>query len=164
MFKNRPQVVLMVYGKGGHTAQMQRFLNNAPDELKDRKFIALSDITTKNKDFIEQFFCVEARDKFSYIKNTFVFIVYFFWALVQMIRILFKYKVTGLISTGPGLAVVPAAICRLCGKKVIYFESWSRIYTPSLAGKIMYRIANVFFIQHNSMQKHYPQAIYSGRL
>ena len=164
MFKDRPQVVLMVYGKGGHTAQMQRFINNAPDELKNRKFIALSDVTTKNNDFLEQFYCVEARDKFSYIKNTFVFILYFFWALVQMIRILCKYKVTGMISTGPGVAVVPAVICKLFGKKVIYFESWSRIYTPSLAGKIMYRIANVFFIQHNSMQKHYPQAIYSGRL
>jgi UDP-N-acetylglucosamine:LPS N-acetylglucosamine transferase len=164
MFKNRPQVVLMVYGKGGHTAQMQRFINNAPEELKNRKLIALSDVTTKNKSFLEQFYCVEARDKFSYIKNTFVFILYFFWALVQMIRILCKYKVTGMISTGPGVAVVPAVICKLFGKKVIYFESWSRIYTPSLAGKIMYRIANVFFIQHNSMQKYYPQAIFAGRL
>jgi UDP-N-acetylglucosamine:LPS N-acetylglucosamine transferase len=117
MFKNRPQVVLMVYGKGGHTAQMQRFINNAPEELKNRKLIALSDVTTKNKNFLEQFYCVEARDKFSYIKNTFVFILYFFWALVQMIRILCKYKVTGMISTGPGVAVVPAVICKLFGKK-----------------------------------------------
>ncbi len=164
MFKNRPQVVLMVYGKGGHTAQMHRFIASAPDELKNKELVALSDVTANNTDFIEQFYCVEARDKFSYIKNLFVFIVYFFWAMMQMLRILFKYKVTGMISTGPGVAVVPAAICRLFAIKVVYFESWSRIYTPSLAGKIMYRIANVFFIQHKSLQKFYPQGIFSGRL
>ena len=164
MFKNRPEVVLMVYGKGGHTAQMHRFIKNAPDELKNKKLVALSDVTAKNNDFIEQFYCVEARDKFSYIKNSFVFIAYFFWAVMQMVRILLKYKVTGLISTGPGVAVVPAVMCRLFAIKVVYFESWSRIYTPSLAGKIMYRIANVFFIQHTSLQKYYPQAIFSGRL
>jgi UDP-N-acetylglucosamine:LPS N-acetylglucosamine transferase len=164
MFEKRAKVVLMVYGKGGHTAQMHRFINNAPDELKNKKLVALSDVTAKSNDFIEQFYCVEARDKYSYLKNAFVFMVYFFWSLVQMTRILFKYKITGMISTGPGVAVVPAAICRLCGIKVIYFESWSRIFTPSLAGKIMYRIANVFFIQHTSLQKHYPQGIFSGRL
>jgi UDP-N-acetylglucosamine:LPS N-acetylglucosamine transferase len=164
MFKKRPEVVLMVYGKGGHTAQMHRFINNAPDELRNKNLVALSDVTVKNDDFIEQFYCVEARDKFSYMKNLFVFIAYFFWALMQMVRILIKYKVTGIISTGPGVAVVPAAICRLCFIKVVYFESWSRIFTPSLAGKIMYRIANVFFIQHTSLQKYYPHAIFSGRL
>ncbi len=164
MFKNRAEEVLLVYGKGGHTAQMHRFIGNAPDELKNKKLVVLSDVTAKNTDFIEQFYCAEARDKFSYIKNLFVFIAYFFWALVQMVRILFKYKVTGMISTGPGVAVVPAVICRLFSIKVVYFESWSRIYTPSLAGKIMYRIANVFIIQHKSLQKFYPQGIFSGRL
>jgi len=164
MFKNRQEVVLLVYGKGGHTAQMHRFINNAPAELKSKKLVALSDVTAKNTDFVEQFYCVEARDKFSYIKNLFVFIVCFLWAVMQMVRILFKYKVTGMISTGPGVAVVPAAICRLFAIKVVYFESWSRIYMPSLAGKIMYRIANVFFIQHKSLQKFYPKGIFSGRL
>jgi len=164
MFKSRPEVVLLVYGKGGHTAQMQRFIDNAPDELKNKKLVALTDVKAENPAFIKQFYCVEARDKYSYVKNLLVFIVYFFWALVQMSRVMFTYKVTGMISTGPGVAVVPAAMCRLCAIKVVYFESWSRIFTPSLAGRIMYRIANVFFIQHKSLQKFYPHAIFSGRL
>ena len=164
MLKNRPEVILMVYGKGGHAAQMTRFIQGAPEELKNKQFIALTDVKIKDDSFIDQFYCVEARDKFSYIKNAVVFVLYFFWALIQMIHILFKYRVVTMISTGPGVAVVPAIICRLLGIKVIYFESWSRIFTPSLAGKIMYRIANLFFIQHESLQKFYPKSYFFGRL
>jgi len=164
MFKSRPEVVLLVYGKGGHAAQMQRLLVDGPNEFKNKQFIALTDVKKPNPLFLKQFYCVEARDKFSYIKNVFVFVLYFFWAFAQMIQILVKYKVVGMISTGPGIAVVPALFCRLFFINVTYFESWSRIYTPSLAGKIMYYIANTFFIQHQSMQKFYPQGIFSGRL
>jgi beta-1,4-N-acetylglucosaminyltransferase len=164
MFKSRPEVVLLVYGKGGHNAQMQRLIVNGPEEFQNKQFIALTDVKVKNPLFLEQLYCVEARDKFSYIKNSFVFILYFIWAVAQMARILYKYNVVSMISTGPGVAVVPGIICRLCFINVIYFESWSRIYTPSLAGKIMYAIANSFFIQHKSLQKFYPQGIFSGRL
>ncbi len=164
MFKNRPEVILMVYGKGGHAAQMTRFIYGAPEELKNKQLIALSDVKIKDEAFSHQFYCVEARDKFSYIKNLFVFILHFFWALTQMANILIKYRVVTMISTGPGIAVLPGIICRLLGIKVIYFESWSRIFTPSLAGKIMYRIANLFFIQHESLQKFYPKSYFLGRL
>lgn len=164
MFKNRPEVVLLVYGKGGHTAQMQRFIQNSPQELKNKKLIALTDVKVKNPALIEQYFCVEARDKYSYVKNIFVFTLHLFWALAQMCRILYKYKVVGMVSTGPGIAVVPAVFCKFSFIPVIYFESWARIYTPSFSGKIMYRIANVFFIQHGTLQRFYPKGIFSGRL
>jgi len=164
MFKNRPEVILMVYGKGGHAAQMTRFIQGAPEELKSTPFIALSDVKIKDKNFIRQFYCIEARDKFSYMKNIFIFILHFFWSLIQITRILMNYRVVSMISTGPGIAVVPALICRMLGVKVIYFESWSRIFTPSIAGKIMYRVANLFFIQHESLQKYYPKSRFFGRL
>ncbi len=164
MFQNRPEVVLLVYGKGGHTAQMQRFIKNAPEELKDKNLVALTDVTVKNTALMKQFYCVEARDKYSYIKNIFVFTVHFFWALAQMCRIIYKYKIVGMVSTGPGIAVVPAILCRVLFIPVIYFESWARIYSPSFAGKIMYNIANNFFIQHRTLQKFYPKGIFLGRL
>jgi UDP-N-acetylglucosamine:LPS N-acetylglucosamine transferase len=164
MLKKRQEVILMVYGKGGHAAQMTRFIAGAPAGLKIIPFIALTDVKIKDKNFIRQFYCIEARDKFSYMKNCFIFILYFFWSLIQMSRILINYRVVSIISTGPGITVVPAIICRLLGIKVIYFESWSRVFTPSLAGKVMYRLANLFFIQHESLQKHYPKSRFFGRL
>jgi UDP-N-acetylglucosamine:LPS N-acetylglucosamine transferase len=164
MLKNRPKVILMVYGKGGHAAQMTRFINGAPEELKSIPFIALTDVKTKDNNFIRQFYCIEARDKFSYLKNVVTFILYFFWSLFQIARILINYRIVSIISTGPGITVVPAIVCRLLGIKVVYFESWSRVYTPSLAGKVMYHVANLFFIQHESLKKYYPKSRFFGRL
>jgi len=164
MLKERQKVILMVYGKGGHAAQMTRFIEGAPVELTDIPFIALTDVTIRDKNFIRQFYCIEARDKFSYMKNIITFILYFFWSLTQTIRILINYRVVSVISTGPGITVLPAIVCRLIGIKVIYFESWSRVFTPSLAGKFMYHVANLFFIQHESLQKHYPKSRFFGRL
>jgi len=83
---------------------------------------------------------------------------------MQCLSILKNYQVKGLVSTGPGMVVLPAIIFKLLGKKVIFLESWSRFYTPSLTGKIMYRIADTFYIQNETLQSTYPKAIFSGRL
>lgn len=164
MFKKRPKVVLLVYGKGGHTAQMSRFINNQPKLYKCHDYIALTNSDKILGQFLAQYYIQEARDRYSIFKNPLVFFTYLLLSSFQMVRIICKYRITGMISTGPGMAVVPGLFCRSLGAKVIYFESWSRISTPAIAGKFMYRIAHLFFIQHKSIQKYYPKAIYAGRL
>lgn len=153
---------MLVYGKGGHAAQMQRFIANQQD--KNIKFITLSNADIDSSQIIERFFCIDARDKFYWYKNIFISCGYVFISLLQMIRILFKYKVVGLVSTGPGLAVIPSLICRLLFKKVVFFEDWCRFTTPSIAGRMMYLIADKFYIQHESLKKFYPNAVFRGRL
>ena len=46
----------------------------------------------------------------------------------------------------------------------VFFVTWSRFETQSYAGKVMYRIADRFYIQNKSLLKFYPKAIYSGLL
>lgn len=164
MFESKPEVVLLVYGKGGHTAQMENFLKKAPSNEFPPCYITLTNAQLNFSGIIESYFCIDARDKHYWYKNLFVFIAYFIISTIQMIRILLKYNVVGMISTGPGLAVIPAIFCRGLGKKVIFFESWSRFTSPSIAGRIMHRLAHLFFIQHESMQKYYPKSVYMGRL
>jgi UDP-N-acetylglucosamine:LPS N-acetylglucosamine transferase len=164
MFKKRPEVILLVYGKGGHTAQMDRFLKNQPADFHLKDFVILTNAKTQLTSSVGQYFSIEARDKHSIFKNLFIFFAYLFISTVQMMRILYNYKVVGMISTGPGMAVVPGVFCRLLRSKVIYFESWSRFSTPAIAGRVMYKVAHLFFIQHKSIQMYYPNAIYAGRL
>jgi UDP-N-acetylglucosamine:LPS N-acetylglucosamine transferase len=162
MLKKRPDIILLVYGKGGHNAQMKRFL--AQYDSMGLPFVKITSESKADINVIDEYYCMEARDKFSRFKNIFVMFFYFFVSIFQMIRIISKYRIVGLISTGPGLAIIPCFISRLIRTKVIYFESWSRISTPSLAGKFMYRIAHLFYVQHKSIQNKYPNAIYAGRL
>ncbi|WP_448213051.1 PssD/Cps14F family polysaccharide biosynthesis glycosyltransferase [Colwellia sp. MEBiC06753] len=164
MSKSKQNVVLLVFGKGGHTAQMERFLNAQTEAFENTRYIALTNADKINKRISDTFYCIEARDKYSSFKNIFYLLAYTFVSLFQMLRILASYNVIGVISTGPGMAVVPSVICRLLGKKVIFFESWSRVTERSMAGRVMYRIANVFFIQHKEMESLYPNAKYKGRL
>ncbi len=161
MFKKRPNVVLLVYGKGGHTAQMIRFIDG---QSKSYQYVSLTNSEKKINHVIARYYIREARDRYSILKNIFVFIAYLFCSCFQMIRIISKYRVIGMISTGPGMAVVPGLFCRLLNAKVIYFESWSRVSKPAMAGRFMYRISHLFFIQHKLVQKYYPKAIYAGRL
>jgi len=47
---------------------------------------------------------------------------------------------------------------------VIFIESWARVYSKSDSGKLVYPIADLFFVQWKEMEKVYPHAIYAGRL
>lgn len=164
MFKKRPEVVLLVYGKGGHTAQMSRFIKNQPTQFEEHDYIALTNADKVLGQFLAQYYMQEARDRYSAVKNIFVFITYLLFSSFQVLRIICKYRVIAMISTGPGMAIIPGLIFRLLGAKIIYFESWSRITSPAIAGKFMYRLAHLFFIQHKTLQSQYPNAIYAGRL
>nr|WP_225349401.1 hypothetical protein [Limosilactobacillus reuteri] len=51
---------------------------------------------------------------------------------------------------------------KLMKKKVIYIESFARITTPSLTGKILYHFADLFIVQWKELLKVYPKAKYFG--
>lgn len=67
-----------------------------------------------------------------------------------------------IITTGV-LAIVPLCIlAKLKGKKLIYIESFAKINSPTLTGRILYPFADQFYIQWASLKKVYPKAIYKG--
>lgn len=67
-----------------------------------------------------------------------------------------------MITTGV-LAMVPMAFwVKLTGGKLIYLESFAKVTSKTLSGKILYRIADRFYVQWEEMLKLYPKAIYKG--
>jgi UDP-N-acetylglucosamine:LPS N-acetylglucosamine transferase len=76
-----------------------------------------------------------------------------------------KHSVKAVISTGPGISILTALFFKLFTKaKVIHVETWSRFYSKSLTGRILYRLSDFFFVQNEELLKLYPKAIYRGRL
>ena len=47
---------------------------------------------------------------------------------------------------------------------VIYVESYTRIHSLSLTGKILYRFADLFVVQWKQLALQYPKAVYGGAL
>lgn len=67
-----------------------------------------------------------------------------------------------IITTGV-LAMIPAClICKLFGKKLIYIESFAKVTSPTETGKFLYRFADRFYVQWESMLEYYPNAICLG--
>jgi hypothetical protein len=53
---------------------------------------------------------------------------------------------------------------KMLGKKIIYFETFARVTDKTISGKLVYPIADLFFVQWESMLKIYPKALYKGGL
>lgn len=66
------------------------------------------------------------------------------------------------ISTGAGCTIPSLLIAKSIGSKIIYIESFAKINSPTLSGKIMYRFADIFIVQWETMKKFYPNAYYLG--
>lgn len=83
---------------------------------------------------------------------------------VKSFRILLKEKPDILVSTG-AMATVPICILgKKMGKKLIYIESFARVNTPNVTGKILYRSADKFYVQWESMLAVFPKAEYLGAI
>lgn len=87
------------------------------------------------------------------------------WMIVNSVRslgIFMKEKPDVLITTGV-LAMIPLCLLtKLCGKKLIYIESFAKVTSPTMTGRLIYRYADQFYVQWKSMLKVYPDAIYLG--
>ena len=88
------------------------------------------------------------------------------WAMVcnavYSLRIFCKEKPDAVICTGV-LATIPMCLyAKLFGKKLIYIESFAKVTSPTETGKLLYRFADKFYVQWESMLEVYPNATFLG--
>ncbi len=80
----------------------------------------------------------------------------------KSIYIFIKERPDYMITTGV-LAIIPMAlIVKLFRKKLIYLESFAKISSPTMTGKLLYKYADRFYVQWEKMLEIYPNAIYKG--
>ena len=68
------------------------------------------------------------------------------------------------LVNGPGTCVPVAVLGRLFGSRVIFVESWCRVESLSLTGRIMYWVAHRFVVHWPELARRYPRAEYLGRI
>lgn len=80
----------------------------------------------------------------------------------KALTIIIKEKPDVMITTGV-LATIPLALLmKVFKKKLIYIESFAKVTSKTLSGKLLYRHADRFYVQWEEMLKLYPDAIYKG--
>lgn len=109
-------------------------------EIKGERIYYLKQINRKEKGF-----------PFLMLQNTF-----------RSAKIYMKEKPDIVICTGV-LAMIPLCLmAKMTGKKLIYIESFAKVTSGTETGKLLYRFADRFYVQWESMLKVYPEAIYLG--
>lgn len=95
-------------------------------------------------------------------KNIFKYFIIFLMMIFKSIYILLKIRPKAIVTTGTHTAVPMCYIGKIFGVKIVYIETFANITTKTLAGKIIYPIADKFIVQWESMKKLYPKSEYFG--
>jgi beta-1,4-N-acetylglucosaminyltransferase len=156
--KNHKKKVLFIASLGGHLTQLLQ-LKPLFSEY-DYHIVTEKSVITKElrKQYRISFLLYGGRNyplryifKFSY--NVLMSFYYFL-----------REKPDVVVTTGAHTAVPMCYIAKLFGKKVIFIESFAKTTTPTISGKLVYPIADLFIVQWESMKKHYPKAVYGGSI
>lgn len=90
------------------------------------------------------------------------FMAHFMKLFICAWQIMKKEKPDLIITTGALLAYPFCIFAKILGGKLIYIESFARVDNASLTGKLVYRFADLFLVQWESLLKIYPKAKYVG--
>ncbi len=90
---------------------------------------------------------------------------YFFILLFNLFKSLYlflKIRPDIIVTTGTHTAVPMCYIAKLFRAKVIWIETFANRTSKTLAGRLVYPIADIFVVQWKEMKKLYPKAQYWG--
>lgn len=150
--------VCFAASSGGHLEEISRLR-----EVRDKYDCFL---VTEKGGFNELNFCDDVVHVYQVNRKEPLFIFKFIWLLFIAMKVIISKKPDVIISTGALVTVPFCMIGKLFRKKVIYIESFARIDTPSLTGKIVYKmkLANLFIVQWEECLKFFPNATVGGRI
>lgn len=146
--------ILFVSSSGGHFSELYKI----KDVAKDFKKTLIVEKTPNFKtDFCDkQYFVKEINRKENF------FIIKFIFLFLKELFIFLKERPDYVITTGALCAYPISKIAKFFRKKIIYIESYARVYDLSMTGKKMYKFADLFLVQWLELVKKYPKAKYSG--
>lgn len=144
--------LLLVCNPGGHFSTMmglKEFWSAYP-----REWVTYSKYDTKQlygKEVVHWVEMQEARMLWKACVN-----------FLKALLILRRSQPNLVVSTGASIAVPFLLASKLLGIRTIFIESISRSSDLSLTGKIVYNLADEFYVQWPECVKRYPKAQYRG--
>ena len=91
-----------------------------------------------------------------------VFFSGLFWTAIQQLIVFVIQRPDFVITTGAGVAYPTCMFAHICGKKLIYIESFARMKSLNVTGQKLYPYADLFVVQWKELLKLVPKAVYRG--
>ena len=164
---------LVVLGSGGHTAEMLRLITDFDFDRYGPLTLVTAATDTTSRAKAERELPREAlatarwaaiprarevgQSFLSSVPSTLK-------ALFACVRLIWTASPDLVLVNGPGTCVPVAVLGRLFGSRVIFVESWCRVESLSLTGRIMYWVAHRFVVHWPELARRYPRAEYLGRI
>lgn len=150
--------VLFISSEGGHLNELQQI------EFNKYNYYVVTEKTKSTASLKDKY-----KKKVSYLiygtrKTP---ILYFFILLINFFISLFifiKFRPEVVVSTGTHTAVLMCYIAKIFRKKVIWIETFANRNSKTLAGRLVYPIADKFIVQWKEMKKVYEKAEYWGSI
>lgn len=164
MFKNKKSLqkvdlkkVMFISSMGGHLSELQML------DFKKYDYCVVTEESDSDKDLKQKY--PESRVFFLKYGTRKTPIKYFFillYNLFKSMQLYFKIKPEVIVTTGTHTAVPMCYIAKIFGSKIIWIETFANKNSKTLAGRLVYPIANTFVVQWEDMLKLYPKAVYWG--
>ena len=93
------------------------------------------------------------------------FLIYPFKLLLNCFKSLyyyFKVRPDFIVTTGAHTAGPMCCLGKIFGSRIIYIETFANVHTKTVTGKFVYKMADLFVVQWESMLELYPKATYGG--
>lgn len=144
--------ICLISSSGGHFEQLKML-----GRLRDRYSVYVVTEKTKYKTECDYTVLPSGGGK---LRSLFVFFINIFISLF----IFAKEKPDVVVSTGTSAALPTIFWAHLFGKKIIYIETFARIYNGTRSAKIVYKHHwyDLFIYQWETLEKLYPDGVYGG--
>ena len=90
------------------------------------------------------------------------FVCHFLRLFFRAMKILRTERPDMVVTTGALLAFPFCLLGKMTGAKIVYVESFARVHSRSLTGRLVYPFADLFLVQWETMLKLYPKAKFVG--
>ncbi|SEG25319.1 Oligosaccharide biosynthesis protein Alg14 like [Butyrivibrio sp. Su6] len=148
--------VAFVASSGGHLEEISRLKEI---EKKYDCFLVTEKSDFEVKDFCNRHYYVPQMNR-----KQAQFPIKFIYLFLRTIQILLKEKPEFIITTGALIAYPFCVVGKLLGIKVIYVESFARVNHPSMTGKLVYNLSDLFMVQWEDMLENYPKSMLGGEI
>jgi beta-1,4-N-acetylglucosaminyltransferase len=87
------------------------------------------------------------------------------FAMLRIMRVYFIERPAVVISTGAEIAIPALWLARLFRRRTIFIEVWTRVRRPTGTGRLVYPVADAFFVQWPELLEVYgDRARYEGSI
>lgn len=95
-------------------------------------------------------------------EHKFTYLFKFAFNILKSFILYIKIRPKVIVTTGTHTAVPMCYIGKLFKSKIIFIETFANSKTKTGSGKYVYKIADTFIVQWESMLELYPNAVYGG--